>query len=285
LGHFPETLEFAPRIEREWSLNLTRTTPGPEADAWPCGTERCCELRKVEPLKRAVAGTAAWITSVKRVDAPSRANMKTLMWDEKFKLVKVNPLATWSDDDVAYYLRRTTCPSTRSGRRATPRSGAPVTEKPLVPGDRRSGRWVGADKEECGLHEADIHQKPLSLVTLRAMYVACGGVCRMLLIILALFWVALLAPVAIRRLRDAGAERSIQSFHAEHEVLSRQEYAVNPAHRLDQPDQVESPQPPGQRSRLTVVHADDTYRSLESRSSWDEWADDYEYDDDEEERS
>jgi hypothetical protein len=102
----------------------------------------------------------------------------------------------------------------------------------------------------------------------------------MLLIILALFWVALLTPVAIRRLRDGGAERSIQSFHAEHEVLSRQEYTVSPAHRLDQPDAAEaSVQGPGRRSRLTVVHADDTYRSLESRSSWDEWSEDYEYDD------
>jgi hypothetical protein len=102
----------------------------------------------------------------------------------------------------------------------------------------------------------------------------------MLLIVLAIFWVALLAPVAIRRLRDGGAERSIQSFHAEHEVLSRQEYAVNPAHRLDQPDVTESAlQNHGRRSRLTVVHADDTYRSLESRSSWDEWSEDYEYDD------
>jgi hypothetical protein len=101
----------------------------------------------------------------------------------------------------------------------------------------------------------------------------------MLLIVLALFWVALLAPVAIRRLRDGGAERSIQSFHAEHEVLSRQEYAVNPAHRLEQPDDTESLKGHGRRSRLTVVHADDTYRSLESRSSWDEWSEDYEYDD------
>jgi hypothetical protein len=103
----------------------------------------------------------------------------------------------------------------------------------------------------------------------------------MLLIILALFWLALLAPVAIRRLRDGGAERSIQSFHAEHEVLSRQEYVVNPAHRLDQADDVDTVPGPGRRSRLTVVHADDTYRSLESRSSWDEWSRDYDYDDDE----
>ena len=101
----------------------------------------------------------------------------------------------------------------------------------------------------------------------------------MLLIILALFWLALLTPMVIRRLRDGGPERSIQSFHAEHEVLSRQEYVVNPAHRLDQSDDAESGQRDlGRRSRLTIVHADDTYRSLESRSSWDEWSADYEYD-------
>ena len=108
---------------------------------------------------------------------------------------------------------------------------------------------------------------------------AWGWGCWVLLIILALFWLALLAPVAIRRLRDGSPERSIQSFHAEHEVLSRQEYAVNPAHRLDQPDYSESGLIDStRRSRLTVVHADDTYGSLESRSSWDEWSEDYEYD-------
>ena len=101
----------------------------------------------------------------------------------------------------------------------------------------------------------------------------------MLLIILALFWVALLAPVAIRRLRDGGPERSIDSFHAEHEVLSRQEYSVSPAHRLDRPDEAKTEVAEEvRRPRLTVVHADDTYRSLETRSSWDEWSDDYDFD-------
>jgi phosphoadenosine phosphosulfate reductase len=153
-GHFDETLEFAARVEKEWSLNLTRTTPGPEADDWPCGSERCCELRKVEPLKKAVAGRAAWITSVKRVDAPSRAGMKTLLWDEKFALVKVNPLATWSDDDVAYYMSANQLAQHPLWAQGYASIGcAAVTSKPQVPGDRRSGRWVGADKEECGLHE------------------------------------------------------------------------------------------------------------------------------------
>lgn len=102
----------------------------------------------------------------------------------------------------------------------------------------------------------------------------------MLLIILALFWVALLAPVVVRRFRDNGTERSIQHFHAEHEVLSRQDYAVAPAHRLDQPDQDDRANGAAvRRPRLTVVHADDTFGSLESRSSWEEWSEDYAFDD------
>jgi phosphoadenosine phosphosulfate reductase len=153
-GHFPETLEFVDRIEREWSLNLTRTVPGPEADAWPCGTERCCELRKVEPLQRALAGRAAWITSVKRVDAPSRSSTKIVAWDEKFQLVKVNPLATWSDDDVSYYLGSQDLPEHPLWSQGYASIGcAAVTLRPADPRDRRSGRWAGADQEECGLHE------------------------------------------------------------------------------------------------------------------------------------
>jgi len=108
----------------------------------------------------------------------------------------------------------------------------------------------------------------------------------MLLIILALFWVALLTPIVVRRFRDGGAEKSIDSFHAEHEVLSRQEYAIAPAHRLDDSDYYEQREAEvPRRPRLTVVHDDDTYRSLESRGSWDEWAQDYDYDDDDEPRS
>ncbi len=101
----------------------------------------------------------------------------------------------------------------------------------------------------------------------------------MILIVLALFWVALLAPLAVRRFRDRGAEKSIQSFHSEHEALSRQDYAVEPAHRLDQPDRPVPKETVGGRPRLTVVHADDTFGSLESRASWDEWSENYEYDD------
>src|SRR5487761_2058278 len=101
----------------------------------------------------------------------------------------------------------------------------------------------------------------------------------MILVVLALVWVAILTPMVVRRIRDNMTDRSIQSFHTEHEVLSRQEYAVAPAHRLDRPDELEvRSRIDQQRPRLTVVHDDDTYQSLESRGSWQEWEQDYEFD-------
>jgi phosphoadenosine phosphosulfate reductase len=150
--HFPETLEFAARIEREWRLNLTRTHPGPDADAWPCGTSRCCELRKVEPLKKALSGKSAWITSLRRSDSPSRAQTKIVSWDDTFNLVKVNPLATWSDADVDFYLKANALPEHPLWTQGYTSIGcAPVTTKPTS-AQRRSGRWAGAEKDECGLH-------------------------------------------------------------------------------------------------------------------------------------
>lgn len=153
-AHFPATYEFVQSIERDWSLHLVRTTPGPDAAATPCGGDGCCAVRKVAPLQRAVAGKAAWFTSVKRVDAPTRADMAVVSWDEKFGLVKVNPLATWTDEDVSAYLATHDLPTHPLWAEGYTSIGcAPVTVKPLPGADRRSGRWAGSDKLECGLHE------------------------------------------------------------------------------------------------------------------------------------
>ena len=153
-AHFAETLSFVEDVRQRWQLNLTITTPGPDAASAPCGADGCCQVRKVGPLQRAVEQRASWITAVKRVDASTRVGMPIVQWDDKFGLVKVNPLATWSDDDVAYYISSHDLPEHPLWEQCYASIGcAPVTVKPLVPGDRRSGRWAGADKEECGLHE------------------------------------------------------------------------------------------------------------------------------------
>ncbi len=103
-AHFPQTLEFVEQVRARYDLNLTVTKPGPEAAAHPCGSEQCCQFRKVEPLRRAVEGNRPCMTSHKRTDGPTRADAPIVSWDEGFGLVKVNPLVRWTDDDIASYL-------------------------------------------------------------------------------------------------------------------------------------------------------------------------------------
>ena len=78
---FPETLAFVDEMRARYGLNLTVTKPGPEAAAHPCGSEQCCQFRKVEPLRRAIAGKRAWMTSLKRSDGPTRADAPIVSWD------------------------------------------------------------------------------------------------------------------------------------------------------------------------------------------------------------
>jgi phosphoadenosine phosphosulfate reductase len=154
-AHFPETLEFVEEIRARYNLNLTVTKPGPEAAAHPCGSQQCCQFRKVAPLRQAVQGSRAWLTSLKRVDAPTRAAAPIVSWDDAFGLVKVNPLATWTNDDVASYLADHGLPVHPLTLRGYRSIGCAPTTRPVAEGeDPRSGRWAGLDKSECGLHVA-----------------------------------------------------------------------------------------------------------------------------------
>jgi phosphoadenosine phosphosulfate reductase len=152
-AHFPETLAFVDQARSRYDLNLTITKPGPDATAHPCGSASCCQYRKVEPLRRAVAGKRAWMTSLKRSDGPTRADTPIVSWDASFGLVKINPLATWTDDDVASYLADhglQVHPLVVRGYRSI--GCAPTTRPVADDEDARAGRWAGLDKTECGLH-------------------------------------------------------------------------------------------------------------------------------------
>jgi phosphoadenosine phosphosulfate reductase len=152
-AHFPETLEFVEEVRARYDLNLTVTKPGPEAAAHPCGSVQCCRFRKVEPLKKAVAGKAGWLTSLRRSDGPTRADTPIVGWDATFGLVKVNPLATWTDDDVASYLADHELPVHPLVSQGYRSIGCAPTTRPVAEGeDPRAGRWSGLDKTECGLH-------------------------------------------------------------------------------------------------------------------------------------
>ena len=154
-AHFPETLSFVESIRDRYGLNLTVTTPGPDAAAHPCGSANCCQFRKVEPLRRALSesGARAWLTSLKRSDGPTRASAPIVSWDAAFGLVKVNPLATWTQDDIASYLADRGLPEHPLIPRGYRSIGcAPTTRPVAMDEDPRAGRWSGLDKSECGLH-------------------------------------------------------------------------------------------------------------------------------------
>lgn len=152
-AHFPETLEFVEDVRARYDLNLTVTVPGPDAAEWPCGSARCCELRKVEPLRQVLADKRAWLTSLKRVDAPTRAQAPVVGWDAVFGVVKINPLATWTDDDVDSYLTDHELPVHPLVAKGYLSIGCAPTTRPVASGeDPRAGRWAGTGKTECGLH-------------------------------------------------------------------------------------------------------------------------------------
>ena len=152
-AHFPETLAFVEEVRARYDLNLTVMRPGPDAAAHPCGSAQCCQFRKVEPLRRALEGKAAWLTSLKRADGPTRANAPIVSWDARFGLVKINPLATWTADDIASYVADHELPAHPLVARGYRSIGCMPTTRPVSDGeDVRAGRWSGLDKSECGLH-------------------------------------------------------------------------------------------------------------------------------------
>jgi len=152
-AHFPETLAFVEEVRQRYDLNLTVTHPGPEADAWPCGTDQCCKLRKVAPLRQALGGRQAWMTALKRVDAVTRTAAPVVSYDEGFGAVKINPIVTWTDEDIDSYLADHGLPVHPLISKGYLSIGCAPTTRPVAEGeDPRAGRWAGTGKVECGLH-------------------------------------------------------------------------------------------------------------------------------------
>jgi phosphoadenosine phosphosulfate reductase len=120
---------------------------------WMRNPDRCCHLRKVEPLERALDGMDAWITGIRRAQSPTRAAAQSLEWDAERQLTKVQPLVAWTDEQVMGYLLAHDVPYNRLHDRGYPSIGCMPCTEPVADGaDQRSGRWIGTDKIECGLH-------------------------------------------------------------------------------------------------------------------------------------
>ncbi len=159
---FPETYRLRDAVAKKYAFQpvgyMSLITPVEQAakygDAlWGRDPDKCCAIRKVEPNERALAGKRAWISGIRRDQTKQRANMDIVEWDEKFGLVKVNPLANWTEALVWKYILDNGVPYNELHDKNYPSIGCTNCTKAVMPGeDPRSGRWQGFDKTECGLH-------------------------------------------------------------------------------------------------------------------------------------
>jgi len=152
--HFAETLWYVEQVRSRFDLNLSVIKPEvPLDDLWLTDPDACCAARKVEPLARALAGKAAWMSGLRRDEAPSRASSPIVSYDVGRGLVKVNPIANWNDLDVAGYIHDHDLPVHPLADRGYASIGCWPCTRPVEEGESaRAGRWAGTDKMECGLH-------------------------------------------------------------------------------------------------------------------------------------
>jgi phosphoadenosine phosphosulfate reductase len=146
---FPETLETWKRFEDRFGVNVEVVDARSPDEPWTA--ERCCGSEKVGALERALTGVEAWITGIRREQAPTRAAAPKLERDERRGIWKVNPIADWSEKDLWTYIFQHDLPYHPLHDQGYSSIGcAPCTQ----PGEGREGRWAGQDKTECGIHLA-----------------------------------------------------------------------------------------------------------------------------------
>ena len=160
--HFKETIETRERAAKTFPITVVNVMPRQTVaeqdaefgkDLFARDPNTCCFMRKVDPLARALAGYDAWVTGARRVDAVTRAEMPVISWDDVHGLVKINPLASWSDFQVEVYQMANGLPRNPLVAQGYPSIGCEPCTSKVAPGeDPRSGRWAGTDKTECGIH-------------------------------------------------------------------------------------------------------------------------------------
>ncbi|HMI39263.1 MAG TPA: phosphoadenylyl-sulfate reductase, partial [Nitrospiraceae bacterium] len=163
---FPETYVTRDRVIERYQLKpeqviQVKSLVTPEQQAaqhgealWTRHPDQCCELRKVEPLARVLKGFDAWITGIRRDQSPARTNAKLIEWDQKFQLVKVNPLAKWTWEDVWTFIRVHEVPYNELHDRNYPSIGCTHCTSPVMPGKNpHAKRWKNFTKTEYKIHK------------------------------------------------------------------------------------------------------------------------------------
>ncbi len=160
--HFAETVATRDALERSAAVRIVDVLPKltvVEQDAvhgarlHDRDPALCCQMRKVEPINATLAGYEAWVTGVRREDNVLRANTPLVEWDEGHQMVKINPIAAWSFDELLDYATAHEVPVNPLLTQGYPSIGCAPCTRAVAPGeDPRAGRWAGLNKTECGLH-------------------------------------------------------------------------------------------------------------------------------------
>ncbi|MBJ8342294.1 phosphoadenylyl-sulfate reductase [Antrihabitans sp. YC3-6] len=160
--HFAETIGTRDAVEAVYGVNVINAQAKDSVaeqdrllgkDLFAREPGECCRLRKVVPLQNTLKNYSAWVTGIRRVEAPTRANAPLISFDDAFGLVKINPIAAWDDDEMQTYIETHGILVNPLVEEGYPSIGcAPCTAKPAPGADPRSGRWAGLAKTECGLH-------------------------------------------------------------------------------------------------------------------------------------
>jgi phosphoadenosine phosphosulfate reductase len=160
--HFPETIGTRDAVAAVYDVNVRTVLPlltieqqtaEHGADLWSRDPDACCAIRKVEPLERGLAPYDAWVTGMRREDAPTRKDIEVVGWDARRDKVKLNPLAAWTQDDVDAYAEKHGVLMNPLRQIGYASIGCAPCTRPVAEGeDPRAGRWSGTGKTECGLH-------------------------------------------------------------------------------------------------------------------------------------
>jgi phosphoadenosine phosphosulfate reductase len=158
---FPETLSYQEEVSAAFGLTDVRRISAtadllqktdPNGALHKTDTNACCDLRKTRPLQTALSGFDTWITGRKRFQSGLRQDLPLFELDKDDR-IKINPLAHWKRQDLFAYIRDNDLPRHPLVAQGYPSIGcAPCTQRPTNPNDARSGRWVGSEKTECGIH-------------------------------------------------------------------------------------------------------------------------------------
>jgi phosphoadenosine phosphosulfate reductase len=159
---FPETYELWETVQRRYPIQLDihrpNLTPALQSRAyqpqlWQTNPDLCCHLRKIVPLAKALQGASAWLTGLRRDQASTRHHLPLVMWDTKYELVKINPLAHWTRQQVWGYIVKHNIPYNSLHDQGYASLGCTHCTRPTTNAtDERSGRWQGLAKTECGIH-------------------------------------------------------------------------------------------------------------------------------------